>query len=352
MGDGSLTDRMQPDTTMLDATDTLDPPTLARLDASLDALFPEALSLLEDLLSINSINPMFPGIRRGDVIGGETACAARLGAWLAEGGYSTETVAADPERANLVAYRKGQGGGRSLVVKGHVDTVAPFWPRDWLSGDPLRPLRRAGLLHGLGATDMKGGLVAAALALRAIEAAGLRLKGELQLHAVVGEETMNHEFGTSAVIEAGFGGDAAIVVEPTLSPRPLSVNPISGGNFNLQINVKGHGTHAGNRAATIRAGGVGNAAGVNAVERAILVVQALQRLEQEWGITKQHAAFPPGFFSLVPGVFHGDAGVPSVDYMAESATVGYLVWYHPDEAPEAVRVEIERFVHYASQLGT
>jgi acetylornithine deacetylase/succinyl-diaminopimelate desuccinylase-like protein len=233
-----------------------------------------------------------------------------------------------------------------------VYTVAPFRPCDWLSGDPWRPLRRAGRLHGLGATDMKGGLVAAALAFRAIEAAGLRLKGEFQLHAVVGEETMSHEFGTSAVIEAGFGGDAAIVVEPTSSPRPLSVNPISGGNFNLQIDVKGHGTHAGNRAATIRAGGAGDAAGVNAVEKAILVIQALQRLEQEWGITKQHPAFPPGLFSLVPGVFHGDAGVPSVGYMAESATVGYLVWYHPDEAPEAVRAEIERFVHHASHLDT
>lgn len=347
-----MVSQMQPGATMLDVTDPLGPQMTARLDAALDRLFPEALSLLEDLIAINSINPLFPGIRREDVIGGEAACASRLGAWLAEAEYSTESVAPDPDRANLVAYRTGAGGGRSLVVNGHLDTVAPFRPRDWLSGDPWRPLRQDGRLYGLGATDMKGGLVAAALAFRAISATGLRLKGDLQLHAVVGEETMSHEFGTSAVIEAGFGGDAAIVVEPTSSPRPLSVNPISGGNFNLQVDVKGFGTHSGNRAATIRAGGVGDAAGVNAVEKAILVVQALQRLEQEWGITKQHPAFPPGLFSLVPGVFHGDAGVPSVGYMAESATVGYLVWYHPHEAPEAVRAEIERFVHHAAQLDT
>ena len=46
-------------------------------------------------------------------------------------------------------------------------------------------------------------------------------------------------------------------------------------------------------------------------------------------------AFPPGQFTLLPGVFHGDVGVPSVGYMAESAYAGYLVWYPPNEAPAA-----------------
>lgn len=79
-------------------------------------------------------------------------------------------------------------------------------------------------------------------------------------------------------------------------------------------------------------------------------MQALQDLEQEWGITKRHPAFPPGLFSLVPGVFHGDVGVPSVGYMADHAYVGYLVWYAPQEDPEAVKAEIERHVHHAAQL--
>ncbi|TIV55913.1 M20/M25/M40 family metallo-hydrolase, partial [Mesorhizobium sp.] len=135
-------------------------------------------------------------------------------------------------------------------------------------------------------------------------------------------------------------------------PRPLSIATVSAGNFNLQLDVKGYGTHSGNRGPSIRAGGEGNAAGVNAVEKAILVVQALQQLEQEWGITKSHPAFPAGIFSMVPGVFHGDAGVPSVGYLAESATIGYLVWYPPNEGPEAVKAEIERHVHHAAQLDS
>ena len=142
---------------------------------------------------------------------------------------------------------------------------------------------------------MKGGLAAACLAIRAIRNSGLRLKGNLQLHAVVGEETMSHEIGTSAVLRAGYRADAAIVVEPSSQPEPLTIGPVSDGNFNLRISVQGRGTHAGNRAATIRAGGEGDSAGVNAVEKLIKIVIALQDLEQEWGISKRHPAFPAAF---------------------------------------------------------
>ncbi|WP_246740745.1 M20 family metallopeptidase [Mesorhizobium sp. NZP2298] len=315
-------------------------------------MLPEAISLLRRLVATNSINPLFPGIRREDVIGGETACGAMLADHLSRFGFASETVAHDPERKNTVMRKSGTGGGRSLFINGHVDTVAPFRPSEWLDGNPWSATIKDGRLYGLGSTDMKSGLVAAALAASALDAAGVRLKGELQIHAVVGEETMSHELGTSSVLDAGFGGDAAIVVEPTSQPRPLSVTAVSAGNFNLQIDVKGYGTHSGNRGPSIRAGGEGNAAGVNAVEKAMLVVQALQQLEQEWGITKSHPAFPAGIFSMVPGVFHGDAGVPSVGYLAESATVGYLVWYPPNERPAAIRAEIENHVHHASQLDS
>lgn len=322
------------------------------VDEKIQALFPDAVTLLRRLVATNSVNPLFPGIRREDVIGGESACGAMISDFLAGHGFVSETVAIDPERRNTIIRNRGAGGGRSIFINGHVDTVAPFRPSEWLGGDPWSGEVRDGRLYGLGSTDMKGGLVAAALALAALDAAGIRLRGEVQLHAVVGEEVMSHELGTTAVLDAGFGGDAAIVVEPTSQPRPLSIATVSAGNFNLQIDVKGYGTHSGNRGPSIRAGGEGNAAGVNAVEKAILVVQALQQLEQEWGITKSHPVFPAGTFSMAPGVFHGDAGVPSVGYLAESATVGYLVWYPPNESPEAIKAEIEGHVHHAAQMDS
>lgn len=320
-----------------------------RVDVEIDKHLPRATTLLQDMVRQNSINPLFPGVERSEVIGGEAAVGKLLSGYLRQAGFEIEEVAKDAERPNTVMTLAGQGGGRSLMINGHVDTVAPFHAQNWKSGDPWSGLIEDGKLYGLGAADMKSGLVATALAATAIRSAGLNLRGDLQIHAVVGEETMSHELGTSAVLEAGYTADAAIVVEPTGGAQPLNITNVSCGNFNLQIDVKGYGTHSGNRGASIRAGGAGAGAGVNAVEKAILVVQALQKLEQDWGISKAHPDFPPGIFSLAPGVFHGDAGVPSVGYLADQATVGYLVWYPPNEDPDAIRAEIEAQVHHVAQ---
>ena len=48
---------------------------------------------------------------------------------------------------------------------------------------------------------------------------------------------------------------------------------------------------------------------MNALEKAVKIVVALQELEQQWGLTKSHPYFMPGFFSLLPGVFHADPGL-------------------------------------------
>jgi acetylornithine deacetylase/succinyl-diaminopimelate desuccinylase-like protein len=323
---------------------------LDALDRAIEGLWPAAFDLLRNMIATPSVNPAFPGVERADVIGGETAVSGLLGDYLGRAGLILHTVAPDPERVNRVAVLKGAGGGRSLLINGHVDTVAPIKANAWSTGSPWKTEVRDGRLYGLGSTDMKSGLVSAALAATALVSAGIRLKGELQIHAVVGEETMSHELGTSAVLDAGFTAEGGIVVEPTSQPYPLTVSPVAAGNFNLYIDVEGVATHCGNRGPSIRAGGLGMAAGVNAVEKAILIVQAMQQLESEWGTSKSHPAFPPGFFSLLPGVFHGDAGIPSVGYMADRASVGYLVWYPPGQSPEAIKAEIEAQVNSASQM--
>ena len=319
-------------------------------DIAIEALRPPALDLLKKMVATNSVNPLFPGIARDSVIGGETEVTGMLGDFLAGSGLAVHAVAPDPDRVNRVAVLKGAGGGRSLLINGHVDTVAAFKPESWATGSPWNPEVRDGRLYGLGSTDMKGGLVSAALATAALVAAGIRLKGELQIHAVVGEETMSHEFGTSAVLDAGFVAEGGIVVEPTSQPVPLTVAPVGAGNFNLHIEIQGYATHGGNRGPSIRAGGPGMAAGVNAVEKAVLVVQALQQLEQEWGTSKVHPAFPAGFFSLCPAVLHGDAGVPSVGYLADRAIIGYLVWYPPGDSAGQIQGEIEAQVRRAAEM--
>lgn len=283
---------------MSDATEAV-----SRAESVVDALLPSALDLLERMIAVNSITPDYYGIDRASVIGGETECTRMLGTWLSHAGFETHEVAPDPERVNVVAISRGAGGGRSLLLNGHVDTVAPFRPDSWKAGSPWTPLREGDLLYGLGSCDMKGGLVTLALAARAVKEAGLSLKGDVQVHAVVGKETGCHDEGVLAPLRAGFTADAGIVAEPTSGRDRLVVAPFSYGLWGMRIVIRGLGTHVGNRALAIRPGGLGDAAGVNAVEKMIQIVIALQKLELDWGVTKSHFAFPPGAFTLTPRSF-------------------------------------------------
>lgn len=321
----------------------------ARVRAAVEARREEAFGLLEQLVAIDSTNPDFPGIERAGVIGGEAQCAELLAERFGALGLDCELVAPDPQRPNLVARLRGSGGGRSLILNGHMDTVAPVRPETW-AGDPHLPARDGDLLRGLGATDMKSGLAAAWLAVAALRDAGAALAGDLQVHCVVGEEQMQHELGTSACLRAGHTADAAIVLEPASTPKPLTPSTTSAGNWVFRVTVTGRATHAGNRAAAVRPGGAGGAIGANAVEKGVLIVQALQQLEAEWGQTRAHPAFTPGFFTINPGAFHADAGAPSPAYLADRAEIDVLAWYPPDEDPEAVKAELAGRVHAAAQL--
>lgn len=332
------------------ATDPAAADLAARVRAAVDAAFDDAVALLEALVAIDSTNPSFPGIDGSAAAGGEARCVALLEERYAALGLRTERVAPDPARPNLVATLAGAGGGRALVLNGHLDTVPPVRRETWTMADPWTPERRGGELLGLGATDMKGGVAAGWLAVRALRDAGVALAGDLRVQCVVGEEQMQHELGTSAVIAAGHGGDGAIVLEPSSTPEPLSLSPLSAGNHVFRVTVEGRATHAGNRGEAVRPGGAGSAVGVNAVEKALLLVRALQELEQEWGQTRAHPAFAPGFFTINPGALHADAGTPSPAYLADRAELDVLAWYPPDEAAGDVRAELERTIATAASL--
>ena len=319
---------------------------LGRVEARRD----DAVELLADLVRVNSVNPAFPGVRREDVIGGETRANEVLRERYEQAGLETHRVAPDPERQNLVGVQRGRGGGRSLALNGHVDTVPPVEPDSWVNGSPWNPELRKGRMYGIGSTDMKGSDTAMWLVAQALADERVELEGDLLLHSVVGEETMQHELGTTAVLEAGFTADAAVVTEPTSMPQPLTVSPVAAGNWYFRIHIEGRATHCGNRALAIRPGGPGDAIGVNALEKAVKVVTWLQELEQQWGLTKSHPYFMPGFFSLLQGVFYADPGLDVPFYFSNRAEVAYSLWYPPDEAADDVRAEIEDHVVTASRL--
>ena len=124
-----------------------------------------------------------------------------MAAWCEERGLEVEVVGG--ERPSVIATRRGSGGGRSLLLNGHLDTVG-------VAGmdRPHEPWVDGGRLYGRGSYDMKGAV--AAILLAVVEAPAL--KGDLIVTAVADEELGS--IGTEAVLER-VSADAAIVVEPT-----------------------------------------------------------------------------------------------------------------------------------------
>lgn len=319
--------------------------------AEVDRAAGDLVRALSDAIQIESVNPKYPGQVYDEVVGREGDMARFMADIYREAGAEVDLFAVEPRRENTVGTIKGSGGGRSLIFNGHVDVVPPGDPANWQSGNPFSGRIDGDRVWGRGATDMKGGLVAQAFAARALARAGVRLKGDLILEAVVGEEVMDHEAGVSATVKRGYRADAAVVSEPSDPPQALSVVPVSPGLWWFSVTVPGKTTHASMRAHTIRAGGLGAEVGVNAIDKGVDIFLAMRKLEDEWGQTKRHPLFAPGHFTIHPGVVVGGTkGVLVPFFVSEFMTIEYCCWYHPDEDPENVKREIEAHVARAAAL--
>lgn len=324
---------------------------LAKLDGAIARHSQDAENLLVELVRVKSVNPEFPGITVGEYDGGEARVNAILKDRFEDAGLETHTVEAVSGRPNLVGVRPGSGEGRSLAVNGHVDTVAPLRLSEWDMADPWEPEIRERILWGLGTTDMKAGLAAMWLAAKAMSEAELSLAGDFQLHSVVGEETMSHHLGTTAVLDAGFTTDGAIVAEGTSSP-PLDLNicNTAAGNYLFHIHIKGKATHWSLRNQAIRAGGAGDAIGVNAIDKAVYVYSAMRQLEDQWAFTKRHEQFSPGFFIINPGVLRADIGIEAPPYLPDRARIDYLLSFPPGADSNEIMSEVENHIFAACQL--
>ena len=156
--------------------------------------------LICDLVAIESVNP--------DLVAGgagEAKIAAFVAGWLRDIGCEVTLVDRPPGRPSVVGVLRGPGGGRSLMLNAHMDTVGAGGMEA-----PFSPVLRDGRIYGRGAYDMKASL--AAIMLTAREATSLKLRGDLVVTAVADEEVASQ--GTSAVLER-FRADAALVTEPT-----------------------------------------------------------------------------------------------------------------------------------------
>jgi len=180
--------------------------------------------LLSSLVAADSVNPsLVPGGA------GEREIATLIEGWAREAGLESERIEDTPGRPSVLVRAHGTGGGRTLLLCGHIDTVN-------VEGmtDPHTPRIDANRLYGRGAYDMKAGVAAALIAAR--ETSRLGLAGDVVVAAVADEE--HASLGVQEALRR-VSADAAVVTEPT----ELEVVVAHKGFVWSEIEVTGRSAH-------------------------------------------------------------------------------------------------------------
>ena len=263
----------------------------------------------------------------GDPARDEAALQAHLAARLSAAGAAVEVWEPTPEdvrghqvpfeldfagRPQLLARFAGAGGGRSLLLNGHIDVVSGEPNARW-TDDPNTPVVRDGLLFGRGSCDMKGGVASMVLAAETLARLGVRLSGDLLVNTITDEESSGA--GGIASVAHGVRADAGIVPEPTAFEVWIACR----GSVYPTITVEGRPGHAELQQPHWRDGGA-----VNAIEKAQIVLDAIRGLREEWRTRSdlQHPYLSPP--DMVPTVMA--AGEWSVTYPASCAITSAVLF--------------------------
>jgi succinyl-diaminopimelate desuccinylase len=191
---------------------------IERILSEVDRATDEIVAFTVDLVRIPTVNP--PGEEYA-------ACADFLGGFLKQRSFEVEYIAAEGRaehtprypRINVVGTRRG-GPGPVVHLNGHVDVVPAG---DGWSVDPFGGLVRDGKIYGRGVCDMKAGIAAAVFAAEAIERAGMRLPGTLEISGTVDEESGGFA-GVAHLAERG--RIASGRTDYVIIPEPLDVDRI------------------------------------------------------------------------------------------------------------------------------
>ncbi|MFE0508387.1 ArgE/DapE family deacylase [Streptomyces sp. NPDC058964] len=218
----------------------------------------------------------------------------------------------------------GDADGPALVLQGHVDVVPPGDPAAW-EGDPFVPRVTGDVVHGCGACDMKAGLVAHLAALAAVRAAGVRLRGRVAVHFVVGEE--DGGIGAFGTLRRGHRGDACVITEPTAG----TLITANAGALTFRITVPGKAAHGSSREA-----------GVSAIDAYLPLHSALARLEtvRNAGPSPLMAEYPIPYALSVGTLHSGDWASSVPDLLVAEGRLGVRLGEDPADA----RAELERCV--------
>ncbi len=237
------------------------------------------VATLQRLVQINSINPkLVPGAP------GEREVADYTAGRLAELGLEVERYEPEPGRVSVTGRLRGSGGGKSLMLNGHFDTVEV----DGMA-EPFSGAVRDGRLYGRGSFDMKGSVAACMAAVKMLKDSGALLRGDVIVAAVADEE-----YGScgTADLTRRITVDGAIVTEPTA----LEICVAHKGYLWIAVETQGRAAH-----------GSKVDQGVDANMRMGRFLGRLDRLEQELRRRPAHRLVGPP--SLHAATVEGGTGL-------------------------------------------
>lgn len=269
------------------------------------------LATLARLVQINSINPtLAPGAP------GEREIAAFIANSLTDCGVTADILEPAPGRTSVLGRLAGTGGGRSLMLNAHCDTVDIQG-----MGEPFSGETRDGKLYGRGSFDMKGSLAACMAAAKALHDSGTRLRGDIVVAAVADEEYGS--LGTTDLL-THIKVDGAIVTEPTA----LEVCLAHKGYLWIRVEITGRAAH-----------GSKFQSGIDANMKMGLFLAELSKLERDLRTRPPHPLVGPP--SLHAATLTGGSGLSTY---AASCTLQIERRTVPGETAAQATAEIQQII--------
>ena len=303
-----------------------------RLTAAVDARREDLVSFLQDLVRVPSVTGEEGAVQ-------EIVAARFRGAGLEVDVWEPDPAVLAPYaehvggvesfvgRPNVVGTLRGRGGGRSLVLNAHIDTVEPGDPALWTHAAFAAEVAD-GRLFGRGACDMKAGLASHVFALEAVRVAGFAPRGDIIVQSTISEE--DGGAGALAAVLRGYTADGAIITEPT----NLAVVVAQGGSLVFRLRVPGKSAHACVRDE-----------GVSAVEKFAYLHRALLGFEARRNREIDHPLYAP-IANKIPinvGVVRAGAWPSSVpEWLVAEGRAGLVPGEDMGEFREVFAAEVRR----------
>jgi len=308
---------------------------------------PEVLEILQDLIRLQP--------------DGEAAVQGAVAAQMAAGGAVVEPMTYLPTEVPMVAefaatvnqateprtsvigrYPASASGGRSVILFAHPDGEPIAGTETW-TRPPFDAVIEAGRLYGWGVADDLAGVAMATAAMTMIHAAGIGLQGEV---VIASTPSKRHARGVAALLHSGLGADASIYMHPAESGAGMGeIKAFASGQLEFTVTVDGQ------KPPTTEPGHTAFAhLGVNPLDKALLVIAALQRLDQDRAARVHHplldAAVGRSTNLLVSYMSCGQNRAFS--RMPTEATIGAALSFPPGFTLDEIKAEVQAAVAAAA----